>query len=545
VDLRSIYQSWVDLSWRTFVAGQLVRWQARPIKEVWPEIKQTWEECQKSGEISPLAAAAGQALRVLTFSGYVRDTPGSSKLNIKWNKSQLRRWHPTLRRYMAGRKTGETIKYPHPHLIEWLERDSKLSADMVPGFLEYRFHDYGYSPAYPPSPKKLTVFTDYTEVQYPVNAGLTLAVCDPPYVGDIQDPPPSRRSGRYMSPSYFGHRPHAQSTYDMAVHSVRAALAADCHTVLGFNYYSDKLHEDYLALAAEHGYQCQVFMGDRLTGSNNNVKPAVKETPYKDTTWVFTKEKRVSVNITSPTKSLAHLDLFSGIGGFSLAAQMVGGIDTQQFVEINPFAQKVLNKNFPGIPIYGDVTTYTPTRQFDIVTGGFPCQDISQANTAKSRQGLKGDKSGLFFEIIRIIRQCRPRYVVLENSAALLNFRRGRDMGTILWELSQCGYDAEWSVVSACSMGAPHMRKRLFIVAYANSQHGESRMVIHEKDQRGIQAKHNRSSPSPWAEPPPKPSGVANGIPNRLDRVKSLGNAVAPRVAMVALKRVFEIEASA
>lgn len=242
---------------------------------------------------------------------------------------------------------------------------------------------------------------------------------------------------------------------------------------------------------------------------------------------------------------LKHLDLFSGIGGFSLAAQMTGGIETQQFVEIDPYCQKVLAKNFPGIPIHDDITTFTAnSRNYDLITGGFPCQDISAANT-KNRKGLAGDRSGLFFEIIRLVCECRPRYVVLENSSALLNFRGGRDMGAILWELSQCGYDADWSVISACSMGAPHMRRRLFIVAYANSQHGAQRMAIQPNDNRNVQAVHQGPGSSVWTEPAPSPCGISNGVPSRMDRVRALGNAVVPSVAEIALRRVMEMEVAA
>lgn len=171
---------------------------------------------------------------------------------------------------------------------------------------------------------------------------------------------------------------------------------------------------------------------------------------------------------------LKHLDLFSGIGGFALAAEMAGGITTQQFVEVDSYCQKVLAKNFPSVPTHGDITTFSATSsQYDIITGGFPCQDISAAN--HKGQGLDGKRSGLFFELMRIVRECRPRYIVLENVAALLSKRNGRDMGTVLWELSECGYDAEWQVVSAASVGAPHLRKRVFIVAYCDRGRLEAR----------------------------------------------------------------------
>jgi len=170
---------------------------------------------------------------------------------------------------------------------------------------------------------------------------------------------------------------------------------------------------------------------------------------------------------------LKHLDLFSGIGGFALAARMVGGIKTIQFVEIDPYAQKVLAKNFPGVPIHDDVTTFAPDRgSFDLVTGGFPCQDISSANP--NGRGLEGERSGLFYELMQIVRNCRPRYLVLENVSALYSKHGGRDMGSVLWELSQSGFTAEWQTISAASLGAPHLRERVFIVAYTDSNRLES-----------------------------------------------------------------------
>lgn len=188
---------------------------------------------------------------------------------------------------------------------------------------------------------------------------------------------------------------------------------------------------------------------------------------------------------------LVTLDLFSGIGGFALAGKMVGGFEVTQFVEINPYCQSILAKNFPGVPIHGDIKTYsTSARRIDVVTGGFPCQDISVANT--NGRGLEGDRSGLFYEVVRIIRECRPRYVVLENVNALLTARRGRDMGAVLWELSECGYDAEWQTVSAASMGAPHLRKRVFIVAYPNGQRWNDGRIYRER--RYVHGNHHHGA---------------------------------------------------
>ena len=161
-------------------------------------------------------------------------------------------------------------------------------------------------------------------------------------------------------------------------------------------------------------------------------------------------------------KKLTILDTFSGIGGFSYAAErLVGGFKTTQFVENNPYCQKILKKHWPHVPIHDDIKTYTAKPfQFDVLCGGFPCQDLSVGG---QRQGITPEtRSGLFFELVRIIRLVRPRYVLLENVAALLNF----GMDIVLRELSEAGYDAEWSVISAEQRGACHKRERIWIIAY-------------------------------------------------------------------------------
>ena len=163
-------------------------------------------------------------------------------------------------------------------------------------------------------------------------------------------------------------------------------------------------------------------------------------------------------------KPITILDTFAGIGGFSYAAdKLVGGFKTTQFIEINPFCQKILNKHWPDIPIHNDINTFTAKiGQFDCITGGFPCQDLSVAGR---QAGItKESRSGLFYELMRIIRMARPRFVVMENVAAILN--NGLDI--VLGELSQAGYDAEWAVISASSLGACHRRSRWWCVAYTN-----------------------------------------------------------------------------
>lgn len=161
------------------------------------------------------------------------------------------------------------------------------------------------------------------------------------------------------------------------------------------------------------------------------------------------------------TKKLKLLDTFSGIGGFSYAAEkLVGGFETTQFIEIEPYCQKVLKKHWPDVPIHDDIKTFTAKPfQYDAICSGFPCQDISTAGRGKGI--TKETRSGLFYELIRIVRMVRPKYVILENVAAILN----NGLGIVLGELSEAGYDAEWSVISASSLEACHQRSRWFCVA--------------------------------------------------------------------------------
>jgi DNA (cytosine-5)-methyltransferase 1 len=161
--------------------------------------------------------------------------------------------------------------------------------------------------------------------------------------------------------------------------------------------------------------------------------------------------------------TLQLLDLFSGIGGFSYAAErLVGGYETVAFVEREPFCQSVLRKHWPTVPIHDDICKFQPERHSaDVVCGGFPCQDISLAG---KQAGIKqGTRSGLFYELMRVVRMVGPQYVVLENVAAIL----ANGLDTVLGELAEAGFDAEWACIPASAVGACHQRDRWWLVAYA------------------------------------------------------------------------------
>ena len=158
------------------------------------------------------------------------------------------------------------------------------------------------------------------------------------------------------------------------------------------------------------------------------------------------------------------LDLFAGIGGFTKAGELVGGFDTRQFVEIDPYCQSVLKKHW-DIPIHSDVKTFKAERgEYHLITAGFPCQDLSVAGRER---GLKpGTRSALFYEVIRLLRDIRPRFLLLENVRNLLSHQEGKTFQEILFQIARCGYDAEWKVVSASDIRGCHKRERIFIIAY-------------------------------------------------------------------------------
>ena len=189
---------------------------------------------------------------------------------------------------------------------------------------------------------------------------------------------------------------------------------------------------------------------------------------------------------------LKLLDLFSGIGGFSYAAEkIVGGYKTTQFVEIDPYCQSVLHKNFPNIPIHDDIKTFKAKKgQFDVLTAGFPCQDLSVAGRQK---GIgEGTRSGLFYEIIRLLGEIQPKFVLFENVRNLLSHEKGSTFQEILFQIAKAGYDAEWSIISAKDMGACHLRERIWIIAYPNKSNRRKGKIFENTSNEGWKTSENR-----------------------------------------------------
>ena len=266
---------------------------------------------------------------------------------------------------------------------------------------------------------------------------------------------------------------------------------------------------------------------------------------------------------------LRVISLFAGIGGFDLGLERTGGFRTVAVAEIDHYASQVLALRFPHGPNVGDVTK-ADYPDADVICAGFPCQDLSYAGQGA---GLAGSRSGLFWEVVRAAGVVRPRYIILENVAALL----GRGLDVVLRALAEIGYDAEWHCIPASAVGAPHRRDRIWIIANARSEQHEggcpplsgalaaelSRAVADaeamfgpsiigsEQDRDNASAgemadapceRRNRCGSRPelagraepsnggWWSAEPNVGRVAHGIPKRVDRLRCLGNAVVPQI---------------
>lgn len=262
-----------------------------------------------------------------------------------------------------------------------------------------------------------------------------------------------------------------------------------------------------------------------------------------------------------------HLDLFSGIGGFALAAQMVGGIETIGFCEIDPWARQVLAKNFPSVPIHDDVKTLDPKDygRIDLITGGYPCQPFSSAGQRKGED----DDRHLWPEVFRLIKSSRPRWVLCENVAGHITL----GLDKVLSQLESEGYAAEPIVIPACAVNAPHRRDRVWIIAHCESEQsadgilGEARKKGKRKsggsafsgvascaDSKRLQGsgkegkvdrtKYDDEFEKPWLEVASKLCRMDDGVSKKLDepRLKGCGNAIVPQVAAEILRVMMAVE---
>ena len=255
---------------------------------------------------------------------------------------------------------------------------------------------------------------------------------------------------------------------------------------------------------------------------------------------------------------MKHASLFSGIGGFDLAAEWMGW-DNVFHCEWEEVPRKILNYYWPNAISYGDITKtdFTVHRgHIDILTGGFPCQDASSAmQYGKGQQGLQGSRTGLFYEMCRAIQEIKPKYVVAENVSNILKTNGGEDFSTILSELSAMGYNAEWRVCRASEVGAPHHRARLYLVAYPDSfrlQEGQTFFSNVQETSSQVEWIANGASIQTfrggrWAGEPP-PLCLDDGFPGKIlglsasryrrESIKGYGNAIVPQVALQIFKAI-------
>ena len=288
--------------------------------------------------------------------------------------------------------------------------------------------------------------------------------------------------------------------------------------------------------------------------------------------------------------------LFAGIGGFDLGLERAGMACKWQ-VEIDPFCRAVLAKHWPDVKRYEDIrtvgnkewadnrmddmvrggccdgdypgVTYHWLEAVDVICGGFPCQDISHAG---KRAGIDGDRSGLWREMVRVVRLVRPSYLLVENVTALLV----GGMGRVLGDLATIGYDAEWDCIPASAMRAPHQRDRVWILAYSNGSRLAQRVVragdsgqagsastredagvaraVSDADHEGKPGRAFNASAraslqefvgrDEWWRTEPNVGRVAHGVPARVDRLRGLGNAIVPQIAEWLGRRILEADAA-
>jgi len=261
---------------------------------------------------------------------------------------------------------------------------------------------------------------------------------------------------------------------------------------------------------------------------------------------------------------LKVLDLFSGVGGFSLGLERTGGFETVAFCEIEEYPRKVLKKHWPEVPIYEDIKKLTAERldasgiECDVITGGFPCQDLSVAG---SQKGIHAERSGLWGELCRIISEVRPKYAIVENVTALLSGDRGKWFQRVLGELAEIGYDCQWHCIRASDIGAEHRRDRVWIICYPNDksepacaiddeaqmlqEHGSDSDETQLKRRRlssRIQQEYANTSNSRWGKDKPGVDRTSNGIPSQMDRLGCLGNAVVPQIPELIGRAILEAE---
>jgi len=246
---------------------------------------------------------------------------------------------------------------------------------------------------------------------------------------------------------------------------------------------------------------------------------------------------------------ISAISLFSGAGGLDLAAKW-SGIRTVCYVENDRYAQGVLmsrirDGSLDDAPIWDDVTTFDgkPWRgKVDCVFGGFPCQDVSVSGPQSGI--IEGNRSGLWKEFARIVCEVGPRFVLVENVPGLLLYGQ---LGIVLGDLASLGFDAEWEVLSAAEVGAPHLRERVWIVANSYGWNVETSWTEgnanRSSGEYGASGSRQRQSSlgREWWAIEPNVGRVAHGVAFRVDRLRCCGNGVVPQQALPAFQKIIEL----
>lgn len=265
----------------------------------------------------------------------------------------------------------------------------------------------------------------------------------------------------------------------------------------------------------------------------HNHGPAPKEVPLASDNY----KKKEMLNV---------LDLFSGVGNFSLGLARAGGFRTIGFCEIDPTCHPVLQKHFPGVPIHQDITKLrgSDVQQPDVLCGGFPCQNLSVAGRG---EGLAGDQSGLWFEYLRLIEETDPTWVIIENVAAL----RSRGLEEVLGGLAALGYAARWDCIPASALGAAHQRDRVWVIAHHSGERVQGLWS------EGLPQPHTLAEPflplrdrdGQWEVEPDlcrTPAGSAPRLDGRMNtwrtRLHQIGNSVCPQIVEAIGREINRVE---
>ena len=246
-----------------------------------------------------------------------------------------------------------------------------------------------------------------------------------------------------------------------------------------------------------------------------------------------------------------HLDLFSGIGGFALAVDRVWPGSTHIFCDNDLFCQEVLRKHWPDSKIYGDIKEFGEKVHPDLVTAGFPCQPASYAGKKRGT----ADTRWLWPETIRAIRETKPTWVILENVRGLISLDGGLVFQSLLLDMETNDYEVQAFIIPACAVNAPHRRDRVWVIAHSASD------GLHEPKNRKGDNKRNDDNTErqdklrqlkgsntirpqitnwgeDWLKIATKSNRMDDGLPNRLYRIKALGNSIVPQVAEEIMKAI-------